>query len=219
MATNVNWTSGPHYNQTSYQEPGRPSITGGTGQSRLSGKLTQPWSRQPTVSGSLVDLMGKMFGSGGMFGGSGSNGAAGLGPMTVQSPYNPADVYDPTSLQIARNQMRAQVPTALSSAARHTPAGVSSTLGTMADISSRQNALRMDGEDATQQAMLQARLANAQNQLAGQHGAYQSALGLAGGEMDRAGIDQRLRYGLANQGLDRGNIGLDALMSMLGLIA
>jgi hypothetical protein len=139
--------------------------------------------------------------------------------MTVQSPYKPADVYDPTSLQIARNQIRAQVPTALGSAARHTNAGVSSTLGTQTDIARQQNALRMAGEGAAQQAMLQARQANAQNQLAGQQGAYMSALGLAGGEMDRAGIEQRLRYGLANQGLDRGTMGLDALLSMMGLIA
>lgn len=219
MPMNVNWNSGPFKNRTSYAEPGRPSITGGTGQSQLDGQLTQPFTRQPTMGGSLMELVGKMFGGGGMFGGAGGAGAGGLGPMTVQSPFKPADVYDPTSLQIARNQMRSQVPTALASGSRNTPAGVSSTLGSDTTYRGQQDALRMGGEDATQQAMLQARMANARNQLAGQHGAYQSSLGLAGGEMDRAGIDQRLRYGLANQGLDRGNIGLDGLLSMLGLIA
>lgn len=181
------------------------------------GKPAGPGSR--TVQEGMLD---KLLGTiGNMFGGSGITGSStgGLGPMTVQSPYKPADVYDPTSLQIARNQIRAQVPTALGSAARHTNAGVSSTLGTQTDIARQQNALRMAGEGAAQQAMLQARQANAQNQLAGQQGAYMSALGLAGGEMDRAGIEQRLRYGLANQGLDRGTMGLDALLSMMGLIA
>lgn len=179
------------------------------------GKPAGPGSR--TVQEGMLD---KLLGTvGNMFGGGGAGGAGNtLGPMTVQSPFKPADVYDPTSLQIARNQIRAQVPTALGSAARHTQAGVSSTLGNQTDIARQQNALRMGGEGAAQQAMMEGRLANAQNQLAGQQGAYMSSLGLAGGEMDRAGMEQRLRYGLANQGLDRGNMGLDALLSMLGLV-
>lgn len=79
MAISVNWNSGPFQNQMSYMEPGRPSITGGAGQSRLSGRLTQPFTRQPTVSGSLVGILDKVFGSGGLFGGTGAAGAGSAG--------------------------------------------------------------------------------------------------------------------------------------------
>ena len=172
--------------------------------------------------GMLKDLFGQI---GGMFGGQGAGAGAGGaggqgagGGFNVQTPYIPAPIYDPTSLQVARNQMRAQVPTALGSAARSTGAGVSGTLGHQGDIYGQQQAGRMAGEEETQQAMLQADLANAQNMLAGQQGAYQSALGLAGGQMDRMGMDQRLRYGLAGQGLTRGNLGSNFLMDLLNYL-
>lgn len=166
----------------------------------------------------LVGSLGAIFGGAGTSGGAATGGAGGgMGPSyDIQTPYNPAPVYGDRDMQIARNQMRAQVPTALASGAMHTPAGVSHTVGSLGDIARQQQGMRMAGEEATQQAMLQARLENARNLLAGQTGVMQSGLGLAGGVMDRAGTDQRLRYGLANQGLERGSMGLQWLLGMMG---
>ena len=169
----------------------------------------------------LERLFGKAFGGGA--GGAGGTGAGaggagaggGLGNFDIQTPFQPAPVYDPTSLQVARNQMRAQVPSALSSGIRSTPAGVSGTLGHQTDIQGAAQDARQAGEGGVQQAMLQARLENARNLLAGQMGVMQSGQGLAGGLLNRAGTEQQLRYGLANQGLDRTNIGMDTLMALL----
>ena len=143
------------------------------------------------------------------------NGQSG-GITNIKTPITSNSIFDPNSQQLFRNQARAQGATMLGSGMRNMPGGVSSTYSD--DMGQLQQLWgnRVAGEGAAQQGDLQARLANAQQRLAAQSAASQSANALAGGVLDRQGIDQRLQYGLANQDLTRSSMGTNALMNLLG---
>ena len=181
---------------------------------------TQYASEPHVAQNRWMDTIGGMMkGSFGQSGQQSGNPGGLTGPgMQVDTGIQPSGVYDPNSLQVMRNQIRANVPTAPGSMARHTPAGVSSSIGTESDLMGQQLGARMEGEDAVQNAMLQARLANAQQLLGGQQAAVQSGMGLASGALDRLGIGQNMNYALRQQGIAGGNSKFNLLMGLLNYV-
>lgn len=197
--------------QGSSQNPNvGPWNTMGGGQQPQSGQPYWPVQGQTAVYGGNPHDTAKMREA--------QAAQAGTGGTTigVNSGITPQGVYSENDMQLARNAIRASAPSAPTSAMRHTGLGVSSTLGNQGDMYAQQQVDRMGAEGQVGQAMLGARMANAQNLLAGQQAAQGANTGIAQQLLNSLGIQQNGQYALANQQVGGQQALMNALLSMFG---